>query len=269
MVLLSEFFAQATNEKIFFFYNIFEPGKNSRKFLLLKFILTGIAIQSAPALNAAGAYLVDPTTQPWLLSSDFGRLLINEITFFANNSIDKLKSLAFLSPLFVNSLCLIFAETFKDDQLPTAIIGSLVTEFVETKPSPPFIFTFTIPAHTEIGALILGSFMRWAVLSELFEEKPSYSRLLLKILECLSSVEPVPLPVVATKYIEVIIDQIERAAKVKDPTRVQNSLGNLAQLVQVSKPFFYGNVPLLISKLERLKSLPKNPLLDLVIASLK
>lgn len=50
VVLLSEFFAEFMDDpnKRFFFFNIFEPGKNSRKFLLLKFILTGIAIQSAP-----------------------------------------------------------------------------------------------------------------------------------------------------------------------------------------------------------------------------
>lgn len=215
-------------------------------------------------MNAVGAYLLDPTTKDFRISADFGRLLINEVTFFANNSIDKLKSVAVISPLFVNSLCLIFAETFKDDQLPTAIVGSLVTEFVQTKPQPPFILSFTIATHHEIGALILGSFMRWAVLSELLEEKPSYSCMHLQILKCLSCIEPGSIlkPMVATKYIEAIIDQIEKAAKVKEPERVQNSLEKLAQLVQVSKQFLYGSIPML---LERLQNLPKNPLLTLVI----
>lgn len=210
--------------------------------------------------------MFDPATKEFRISTDFGRLLINEITFFANNSIDKLKNLATLSPLFVNSLCMIFAETYKDDQMPTPIIGSLVTEFVQTS-SPPFIYTFTIPAHVEIGAMLLGSFFRWTVLSELSEEK-SYSRLHLKLLECLSTAEfPVQAkPVVHTKYMDTIIDQIERAAKVKNPETIQRSIEKLAQLVQVSKAFLYGNLSILV---ERLKKLPKNALMDLVIASMK
>lgn len=50
VVLLSDFFSEFMDDpsKVIFFFNIFEPGKNSRKFLLLKFILTGIAIQSGP-----------------------------------------------------------------------------------------------------------------------------------------------------------------------------------------------------------------------------
>lgn len=47
VVLLTDFFAKDDPSKFPFFYNIFEPGKNSRKLLLLKLILTAIAIQSS------------------------------------------------------------------------------------------------------------------------------------------------------------------------------------------------------------------------------
>lgn len=219
-------------------------------------------------MNSAGAFLLDPSTKDFRISSDFGRLLIIEITFFANNSIDKLKSLATLSPLFVNALCLIFAETFKDEQLPTAIIGSLVTEFIQSPTSPAFIYTFTIPTHIEVGAIILAAFFRWTVLSEFHEEKPSYSKLHLRILECLSSVDPsTPAkPIVYTKYLEPIVDQIQKAAKVLSPERVQMSLEKFAQLLLVSKMYLYGNIPLLM---ERIKLLPKNSLLELAIMSVK
>lgn len=211
--------------------------------------------------------MLDPATKEFRISSDFGRLLINEITIFANNSIEKLKTLATISPLFVNSLCLIFAETFKDDQMPTAIIGSLVTEFVQSSPSPAFIYTFSIPAHVEVGAFLLGSFFRWTVLSELYDEKPSFSKLHLKILECMTNLDSAATskPVIYTKNLEVIIDQIEKASKIRDPETIQKSLEKFAQLVQVSKEYFYGNVPFFV---DRLKLLPKNSLLELVIMSM-
>lgn len=49
VVLLSDFFVadHADPSKIAFFFNIFELGKHSRKFVLLKFILLGVAIQSS------------------------------------------------------------------------------------------------------------------------------------------------------------------------------------------------------------------------------
>ena len=220
------------------------------------------------ALNAAGAYLFDPSTKDFRVSTDFGRLLINEITFFANNSTEKFKSLSAVSPLFVNSLTVIFAETFKDDQMPTPIIRQIITEFVQSSTSPPFIFTFTVPVHIEIGAFLLASFYRWVVLSEFYGEGSAYSRLHLKILECMSNLEPtVPTkPIMYTKYLCEIIDQVERAAKVKDPEMTQRSLERFAQLVQVSKEYLYGNIPLFI---ERLSKLPKNSLLELVIMSIK
>jgi Domain of unknown function (DUF4507) len=172
-----------------------------------------------------------------------------------------MKTLSSLSPLLVNAMCLIFAETFKDDLMPTPIIGRLATEFVSC-PSPPFIFTFAINQHLESGAAILSSFFRWAVLSELFEEKPSYSTLHLQVLECISSVD-LKL-VVYTKNLEPIIDQLLRAVKVKEPEKIQRSLEKFAQLIQVSKMFLYGNIPHFI---EKLKMLPKNSLLELVITS--
>lgn len=193
------------------------------------------------------------------VSADLNRLLINEITYFSNNSLDKLKALPVLSPLFTNSLCLIFAETFKDDQLPSKIIADLVT----LSPSP-FISFFSIPTHVEIGAFIIGSFFRWDVISEIYEGQPySYSQLHLKILNEMSNVDVTAKPIVYTKYLEVIVEQIQRASlKVKDPERIQRSIEKFAQLIQVSKNFLYGNIPALM---EKLKMLPKNPLMELVI----
>jgi hypothetical protein len=177
--------------------------------------------------------------------------------------LDKLKALPLLSPLFTNALCLIFAETYKDDQLPTRIIADLVTEFMNFTPSP-FFFCFSIPSHIDTGSFLIGSFYRWSVLSELFEEHPfTYSRLHLKILNEMSNVEMSPKPVVYTKYLEVIVEQIQKSlVKVKDPERVQRCLEKFAQLIQVSKSFLYGNIPGLM---EKLKMLPKNPLMELVI----
>jgi hypothetical protein len=195
------------------------------------------------------------------IAADLNRLLINEITYYSNNSLDKLKSLPTLSPLFTNSLCLIFAETYKDDMLPTKIIGELITEFMTLS---PFIYIFNIPSHIEVGAFLLGAVFRWTILSELYEESPSFSKLHLKILECLSSVDikSPSKPIVYTKFLEIIIDQIQKASKVKDPERIQRSLEKFAQLIQISKSFLYGNIPLLM---EKLKLLPKNPLMELIL----
>jgi hypothetical protein len=145
--------------------------------------------------------------------------------------------------------------------LPTKIIGELITEFMTLS---PFIYIFNIPSHIEVGTFLLGSFFRWTILSELYEDTPSLSKLHLKILECLSSVDikSSSKPIVYTKFLEGIIDQIQKAAKIKDPERVQKSLEKFAQLIQISKNFLYGNIPLLM---ERLRSLPKNPLMDLIL----
>lgn len=299
VVLLSDYFIKDDPSKIPLFFSIFEHGKNSRKFLLLKFILTGIAIQSSPvrqsssnplktkklknylntikaisnqfqpfqALNAAGTFLLDPLSKDFRIAADFGRLLINEITFFANNSISKLKILPSKAPLLVNAISLIFAETFKEDILPPPIIGSLLTAFVD-EPTPPFILTFAVHQHYEIGSTIMGSFLRWTVLSELFEEKPSYSRLHLKVLESITNIDPmiVVKPIVQIKHLDPTIDLILRAAKTKEPERVQRSVEKFAQLIQAIKTYLYGNIPHFI---ERMKLLPKNSFLDLVILSVK
>lgn len=197
------------------------------------------------------------------ISADLNRLLINEITFFASNSLDKLKTLPVLSPLFTNAFCLILAENYKDDLLPPKIHTELLTEFMSFHPSP-FIFCFSIASHIDTGSYLIGSFFRWSVLSELYDDQPySYSRLHLKILNEMSNAEITAKPVVYTKYLEVIVDQIQKSmTKIKDPERIQRALEKFAQLIQVSKNYLYGNIPLLM---EKLKMLPKNPLLDLVI----
>ncbi|CAG9807970.1 unnamed protein product [Chironomus riparius] len=260
VALLTDFFTRDDPTRLGLFFNIFEVGKNSRKFILIKFIIISIALQNGPALNAVGTYLLDSSLQEIRIAADLNRLLINEITYYSNNSLAKLKSLPTLSPLFTNSLCLIFAETYKDT-LPTQIIGELITEFMTLS---PFIYIFNIPSHVEVGAFLLGTFFRWTVLSELYEEAPSLSKLHLKILECLSSVDikSPSKPIVYTKFLEVIIDQILKASKVIDPEKIQKSLEKFAQLIQISKSFLYGNIPLLM---DRLKTLPKNPLMELVL----
>ena len=156
--------------------------------------------------------------------------------------------------------------------MPTLRIASLITEFIQSTPSAPLMFTFTIPAHAEIGALLLGSFFRWTILGELYDEpKVTYSRMHLKLLECLSSAEQIApaKPIVATKYLEIIVDQIERAIPIRSPEVITRSIEKFAQLIQVSKPFLYGNIPRFIERLDQ--SLPKNgscPLMDLVRMSL-
>jgi Domain of unknown function (DUF4507) len=142
-------------------------------------------------LNASGAYLLDKSTKDYRIAADFGRIIINEITFYVNNSIEKVKSLAEISPLFVNALLLIFAETFKEDQLPSPIIGSMITEFIQSSTAPSFMCMFAVPGHADVAAHLLGSFFRWTVLGELYEEKSSYSKLHLKVVECLNNVDQV------------------------------------------------------------------------------
>lgn len=197
------------------------------------------------------------------ISADLNRLLINEITLFSSNSLIKLYTLPLVSPLLTNALCLIFAETFKDDQMPTRILADLVTEYMSFTPSP-FLFCFSISSQNDTGSFLISSFFRWSVLGEIFDENPySYSKMHLKILNALTNIEMVEKPAINTKYLEAIVDQIQKAlAKCKDPERVQRSLEKFAQLIQVSKCYLYGNIPGLM---EKLKILPKNPLLDLVI----
>ena len=55
VTLLSDFFAKDDPHKIPLFFNIFEPGKSSRKLLLLKFILTAIAVKSS-AVNIFNSF---------------------------------------------------------------------------------------------------------------------------------------------------------------------------------------------------------------------
>ena len=47
-ILLNDFFNRDDASKLGLFFNIFEIGKNSRKFVLLKFIITAIAIGNGP-----------------------------------------------------------------------------------------------------------------------------------------------------------------------------------------------------------------------------
>lgn len=212
---------------------------------------------------------MDASIKEFRIGADFGRMLIDEITFYASSSFEKLKALPAISPMFVNALCLIFSETFKDDILPKPVIHELITEFISCSNPPPFIYTFAVPAHIDAGATILASLFRWTVFSDLNETKPlSYSKLHLKLLECLTTIDPtaVTKPIIYTKHLEPIIDYIQRTAQVKEPERIQKSLEKFAQLVQVSKVFFYGNIPLFV---EKLKQLPSNSLMQLVIMCIK
>lgn len=129
------------------------------------------------------------------------------------------------------------------------------------------MFTFTIPSQAEIGSLIVGTFFRWVILSEIYDQSSLYSKMHLKLLECLSNPDTIvpAKPVITTKHLENIIDQIERAALTKDPEVIQKSLEKLAQVVQVSKPFLFGNIAKFI---QRLSTLPKNSILDIVRANL-
>lgn len=47
-ILLNDFFTRDDPNKLGLFFNVFEIGKNSRKFVLLKFIITAIAIGNSP-----------------------------------------------------------------------------------------------------------------------------------------------------------------------------------------------------------------------------
>jgi hypothetical protein len=263
--LLNDFFSVDDASKPLLFFNIFEPGKNARKYVLLKFVLTAIAVRSSPALNIAGTYLLDPSTNDFRNIAEFGQLLITEILFYANNSVEKLKTLPMISPIFTNALCLVFAETFTDEKMPPKLIGELLVEFMKVSP-PSFIFTFTIPSHIESGSIILAAFFRWSVLSEILEEKSNYSHFHLKILECIASIDLkiASKPIIYTKYLENVAEMIIRLGSCHQPEKVQKSLLKFAQIVQVSKKFLYGNIP---SFVEKLKCLPKSSLLDLVISS--
>ncbi|KAG5675519.1 hypothetical protein PVAND_005415 [Polypedilum vanderplanki] len=264
VILLTDFFMHDDQTRLSLFFNIFEIGKNSRRSVLLKLIISALGIQSKSALNLSGTYLLDASTKEIRISTDLGRSLIQEIIYFSCNSLDKLKALPSISPMFTNALCLVAAETFKDD-LPSPVIGELLITFMSYNPSPPIIFTFTIPAHIEVGSFILGALFKYTILSELYEEKPSYSKLHLKILECLSNIEITSpsKPIIYTKYLESIADHILRATKViNDPERIQKSIEKFSQLIQISKSYLYGNIPQLF---EKLRTLPRNALMDLVL----
>jgi len=189
-------------------------------------------------------------------------LLTDEISYFAHSNFAKILALPTISPIFINGLCYMFAELDKVE-LPKPLVQRMVNEFVTTA-SPPLFLTFMVPAHMEVGAFLLGTFFRWSVLSELQSQGESYSKMHLKILECMSSIEPTSptKPVVYTKFFEVIIDSLLQAAKTTESEAIQRSILKLAQLVQASKPFLYGNIPILM---ERLSQLPKNSLMSLVV----
>lgn len=46
-ILLTDFFNRDDPSRLNLFFNVFEVGKNSRKFVLLKFIITAIAVGNA------------------------------------------------------------------------------------------------------------------------------------------------------------------------------------------------------------------------------
>jgi hypothetical protein len=56
VILLTDFFMRDDPARLALFFNIFEIGKNSRKSVLLKFIITAIGIQSKPvsSIHASG-----------------------------------------------------------------------------------------------------------------------------------------------------------------------------------------------------------------------
>lgn len=264
--LLRDCFAVDDPTKPILFFNIFEPGKIGRKNVLLKFILTAIAIRSSPALNIAGTYLLDPSTSDLRNQGGFGQLLITEVLYYANNSVDKLKTLPAVSPIFTNALCLVFAETFKNENLPPPLVGQLLVEFMKTSP-PSFIYTFAIPSHVESGSIIIAAFFRFSVISVIIEEKSSYSHVHLKILECLASIDvTIPSkPIICTKHLENIADLIHRLSAHYPLERVAQSYMKFAQIVQLSKKFLYGNIPMFVEKLKCIR--PHISLLERVIES--
>lgn len=52
VVLLTEFFTRDDLTRLPLLFNIFEVGKNSRKFVLIKFIIISIALQNGPVSKA-------------------------------------------------------------------------------------------------------------------------------------------------------------------------------------------------------------------------
>lgn len=166
--------------------------------------------------------------------------------------------------MFSNSFLQLISEIFVGQQFPPPIIQDIITEWVSKYPTLLFAYG---PQVSETGSIALAGLIRWCSLAP-FENQPNYSKLHLSLLQSLSNQEGMTVkPVIFTKQLEVIIDVLLKVPKVtRDEEDVQKSLERFAQIIAISRQYLYGNVPSLV---ERLKKLPSNLLMDIVITSIQ
>ncbi|CAO1431842.1 unnamed protein product [Diamesa hyperborea] len=264
VVVLCEYFSKPDDaNKNIVFFNLFDAKLPSRKFVLLKLIVTSIVASITPALSLAGIWIQEPQTRDYRI--ELARSLVEEILFFSDNSLNQFKLLPTSAVLFSNSFLQLISEIFIDQQFPPPIIQDIFTEWITKYPTLLFAYG---PQVSETGSIALAGLIRWCSLAPLFENQPNYSKLHLSLLQSLSNQEAIQVkPVIFTKQLEVVVDVFLKVSKTtKDQEDVQKSLERFAQIIAISRQYLYGNVPQFV---ERLKKLPSNLLLDIVITSIQ
>ena len=213
-------------------------------------------------MSLAGIWIQEPQTRDYRI--ELARSLVEEILFFSDNSLNQFKLLPTSAILLSNSFLQLISEIFVDQQFPPPVIQDIITEWVSKY---PILFAYG-PQVSETGSIALAGLIRWCSLAPLFENQPNYSKLHLSLLQSLSNQEAITVkPVIFTKQLEVVIDVFLKVFKTtKEQEDVQKSLERFAQIIAIARQYLYGNVPLFV---ERLKKLPSNLLLDIVISSIQ
>lgn len=214
-------------------------------------------------MSLAGIWIQEPQTRDYRI--ELARSLVEEILLFSDNSLNQFKLLPTSAVLFSNSFLQLISEIFVDQQFPPSIIQDIITEWVSKYPT--LLFSYG-PQVSETGSIALAGLIRWCCLAPLFDNQPNYSKLHLSLLQSLSNQEAITVkPVIFTKQLEVVVDVFLKVSKTtKDEEDVQKSLERFSQIIAIARQYLYGNVPLFV---ERLKKLPSNLLLDIVISSIQ
>lgn len=230
-----------------------------------------------------------PTSAPCL---DLANNLIQDFIIFSDKCSDQLRTLPLIASRFAINFMTASADLYLNDSknndysrqvtVPPDMLLDVITEWVTNNPAlclatqPPLALpqgAISMPVVTPLAGLI-----RWCVLAPLFppHESPSYSKLHLAILQSLlqaSSSSTAANALNALHLGMIIITLKKKSQQIIDANgnpeqdaQYQCSIERFAQALQLalSAQTMSGNLPQLFSRLE---TLPRNPLLQIVIKS--
>lgn len=288
VVILCNYFSQGTqpeSTRNTIFLSLFGGSiSQSRISVLIKLVSTSISALVAPVLCAAGT-LIQQNGCGSPTCVELTQHLVNDFVVFSNSSLKTLVNLPALSPRFVcnfiSDVTDIYLNESKGLVFPPAALLDLITEWVSQNPA--LCFASQKQASLPVGCIPmpgltpLAGLIRWCVLSSLNKIGESYSKLHLAVLQSLVEAKTKSTNInliLNSQHLGIIINSIQTKAELlkmsgqnpEENEEIQVSEERFAQAIQIglaSNCIFGSTVQLLC----RLETLPRNPLLEIVIKS--